>query len=273
LNTRRSPPVLGVRGMNFRTVIGLFSIALVSSVCVASPISGKVAVWHGGRPVSIIVPLLSDSLSVLRNDRLSLSNAPTNFTPDKSGCFCFNVDDERFAFVHSYYYADQQIAETNEVLGSLGLPPVGGVTLFLSQGESGSTSGGTTDFDGKSIRIHYVRPAIDVSVLAHEVGHAIHMQIVSKPFQEILAVPDDLGHATLQEYKLLGFQFIFNRRKQDETRHRDVVSIDSIKKELAVQDAMLSSCSVLSGSPLKTILNDEGKVEEAAMNVIKAIGF
>ncbi len=68
-------------------------------------------------------------------------------------------------------------------------------------------------------------------------------------------------------------EVIFNRRKQDETRQRELVSIDLIKKELAVQDAMLSSCSVLSGSPLKTILNDEGKVEEAAMNVIKAIGF
>ena len=68
-------------------------------------------------------------------------------------------------------------------------------------------------------------------------------------------------------------ELIFNRRKQDATRNRDIVSIDSIKKELAVQEAMLSSCSVLSGSPLKTILNDEGKVDEAAMNVIKAIGF
>ena len=68
-------------------------------------------------------------------------------------------------------------------------------------------------------------------------------------------------------------ELIYNRRKSDETRHRDIVSIDSIKKELAVQDAMLSCCSVLSGSPLKTILNDEGKIEEAAMNVIKAIGF
>ena len=37
-------------------------------------------------------------------------------------------------------------------------------------------------------------------------------------------------------------EVIFNRRKQDETRHREVVSIDLIKKELAVQDAMLSSC-------------------------------
>lgn len=68
-------------------------------------------------------------------------------------------------------------------------------------------------------------------------------------------------------------EIIYNRRKQDETRNRDLVSIDTIKKELAVQDAMLSSCSVLSGSPLKSILNDEGKVEEAAMKVIKAIGI
>ena len=68
-------------------------------------------------------------------------------------------------------------------------------------------------------------------------------------------------------------EIIYNRRKQDETRNRDLVSIDTIKKELAVQDAMLSSCSVLSGSPLKSILNDEGKVEEAAMKVIKAIGL
>ncbi len=68
-------------------------------------------------------------------------------------------------------------------------------------------------------------------------------------------------------------EIIYNRRKQDDTRNRDLVSIDTIKKELAVQDAMLSSCSVLSGSPLKSILNDEGKVEEAAMKVIKAIGI
>lgn len=46
-------------------------------------------------------------------------------------------------------------------------------------------------------------------------------------------------------------EIIYNRRKQDDTRNRDLVSIDTIKKELAVQDAMLSSCSVLSGSPLK----------------------
>jgi adenylate kinase len=65
---------------------------------------------------------------------------------------------------------------------------------------------------------------------------------------------------------------IYNRRMKDETRSRDIVSIDVIKKELSVQEAMLSTCSVLSGSPMKPILNSEGKIEEAAISVINAIG-
>jgi adenylate kinase len=66
---------------------------------------------------------------------------------------------------------------------------------------------------------------------------------------------------------------IYNRRMKDSTRHRDIISIENIKKELAVQDAMLSSCAVLTGSPMKSILNSEGKVEEAANEVINAIGL
>ena len=66
---------------------------------------------------------------------------------------------------------------------------------------------------------------------------------------------------------------IHDRRMKDGTRERDPISIEDIKKELAVQDAMLSSCSVLSGSPMKVIFNHEGKIEEAAVNVIDAIGL
>ena len=66
---------------------------------------------------------------------------------------------------------------------------------------------------------------------------------------------------------------IHNRRMKDETRNRDPISIEDIKKELAVQDAMLSSCSVLSGSPMKVIFNHEGKVDEAAETVVGAIGL
>ena len=66
---------------------------------------------------------------------------------------------------------------------------------------------------------------------------------------------------------------IHDRRMKDGTRDRDPISIEDIKKELAVQDAMLSSCSVFSGSPMKVIFNHEGKIEEAAVNVIDAIGL
>jgi len=66
---------------------------------------------------------------------------------------------------------------------------------------------------------------------------------------------------------------IHDRRMKDVTRERDPISIEDIKKELAVQDAMLSSCSVFSGSPMKVIFNHEGKIEEAAVNVIDAIGL
>ncbi len=65
---------------------------------------------------------------------------------------------------------------------------------------------------------------------------------------------------------------IYNRRTNDDTRDRDIISIGSIKEELDVQDAMLSSCSVLSGSPMKVVLNTEGKVEVAADSIINAIG-
>ena len=66
---------------------------------------------------------------------------------------------------------------------------------------------------------------------------------------------------------------IYNRRMKDETRSRDKVSIATIKKELDIQSAMMSACSVLSGSPLKPVLNSEGKLEETANGIIKAIGL
>lgn len=87
-----------------------------------------------------------------------------------------------------------------------------------------------------------------------------------------------LPHHVLQILKPSNFisvyarpEEIYNRRMKDTTRQRDIVSIDSIKKEMAINDAMLSSCAVYSGSPMKPVFNTEGKVEEAAATVISAI--
>ena len=65
---------------------------------------------------------------------------------------------------------------------------------------------------------------------------------------------------------------IYNRRMGDGTRSRDIISIESIKKELAVQDSMVASCSVLSGSPILTVLNSEGRVDGVVAEIIKGIG-
>ena len=66
---------------------------------------------------------------------------------------------------------------------------------------------------------------------------------------------------------------IYNRRMTDTSRTRDIVSIDTIKKELDVTSAMLSTCSILCGSPIKMVLNTEGKVDEAARGILSAMGF
>ena len=66
---------------------------------------------------------------------------------------------------------------------------------------------------------------------------------------------------------------IYNRRMTDTSRTRDIVSIDAIKKELDVTSAMLSTCSILCGSPIKMVLNTEGKVDEAARGILSAMGY
>ncbi len=65
---------------------------------------------------------------------------------------------------------------------------------------------------------------------------------------------------------------IYNRRMGDITRIRDIVSIESIKKELAVQDSMVAACSILSGSPILTVLNSEGRADSVAEEIAKGIG-
>ncbi len=66
---------------------------------------------------------------------------------------------------------------------------------------------------------------------------------------------------------------IYSRRMKDSTRNRDKITLTVIKKELAIQSGMISACSVISGSPVKHILNAEGKMDKATDKIIEAIGL
>ena len=66
---------------------------------------------------------------------------------------------------------------------------------------------------------------------------------------------------------------IYNRRMKDDTRNRDKITLTKIKTELGLQSGMISACAVITGSPVKHILNREGKIGEATDKIIKAIGL
>ena len=66
---------------------------------------------------------------------------------------------------------------------------------------------------------------------------------------------------------------IYSRRINDTTRNRDLITLSHIKKELDVQSGMISSCAVITGAPIKFILNREGKVDEAVNEIIQVLGM
>lgn len=61
---------------------------------------------------------------------------------------------------------------------------------------------------------------------------------------------------------------IIARRMQDNTRNRDLISIDSIKNDLEVASIMLATSSVLTGAPFKVISNHRDRLDDAVTELI-----
>jgi len=65
---------------------------------------------------------------------------------------------------------------------------------------------------------------------------------------------------------------IADRRRNDPTRKRDEASAEAIKNDLDISKMMLASCSVITGAPFAIVLNDDGKVDEAAEGIARILG-
>jgi adenylate kinase len=65
---------------------------------------------------------------------------------------------------------------------------------------------------------------------------------------------------------------ISSRRMKDAGRKRDTSSEDTVKEELTFSRAIAGACAVLMSTPVKIVENAEGKPEEAAESIIKALG-
>jgi adenylate kinase len=64
---------------------------------------------------------------------------------------------------------------------------------------------------------------------------------------------------------------ILARRAKDESRNRDMVSIEEIKKELGLAISMISTISILSGSAFEIVENHQGSSEDTASFIARIL--
>jgi adenylate kinase len=66
---------------------------------------------------------------------------------------------------------------------------------------------------------------------------------------------------------------ILARRMQDDTRNRDLISIDSIKNDLDVATIMIAASSVLTGAPFKIIFNHRDRLHDAVSEIVELMSM
>ncbi len=89
-------------------------------------------------------------------------------------------------------------------------------------------------------------------------GLPIHLLNIMKPTNFIMVAADP--------------KEILNRRLGDKTRKRDIVNEDDIGHELEIAQVMVASCSILTGAPFTIVINNDGKLDEAAGQIASVLG-
>ena len=64
---------------------------------------------------------------------------------------------------------------------------------------------------------------------------------------------------------------ILNRRKNDSTRTRDLISDDEIKRDIEVSFSMISSLSILTGAPFEIIYNHDNMIDSATSLLVELL--
>jgi adenylate kinase len=64
---------------------------------------------------------------------------------------------------------------------------------------------------------------------------------------------------------------VYERRKTDIARQRDMISVEDISNELKISKIMIASSSIFSGCPFSIIKNNNGQLEEATMRICNTI--
>ena len=102
---------------------------------------GHIAVWHHRRPAvkSVMLPP-SIPGRVLADSLVQIASVPEGVVPNSDNCYCFDANDDRLAYVHTYYYAHHAISNYNALLRELRLPQLRDVVITLIKDPTAPTS-------------------------------------------------------------------------------------------------------------------------------------
>ncbi len=64
---------------------------------------------------------------------------------------------------------------------------------------------------------------------------------------------------------------ILRRRKKDNTRARDIISDEEIKKDLSVSQSMISCLSIMTGAPFEIIYNHDDMIDSATSLMVESL--
>ncbi len=65
---------------------------------------------------------------------------------------------------------------------------------------------------------------------------------------------------------------IVKRRMRDSERYRDLIDEAEVTKEIEMARSMLSATGIITGAPILIVMNRENHIEEAANQILKALG-
>ena len=157
---------------------GLASALIPETALSADSITGHVAVWHHHKPVlkTVVLPPFTSG-HYLADALVQVGPLPESLQPDIDGCFCYDVNDDRLAYVHTYYYAHQVIADYNVLLRELRLPQLRDVVITLTKDQTRPTFGVSWRKKRPHTALHFSSPALDPFTIAHEMAHLIDYTI------------------------------------------------------------------------------------------------
>lgn len=66
---------------------------------------------------------------------------------------------------------------------------------------------------------------------------------------------------------------IYERRKADTSRQRDMISVEDISFNLKLSEMMITSSSIISGCPFYIIKNNDGQIEQATIQICEIVSI